>query len=250
MNTIMEAIIFISVGIIGGLFFNYLKKRVTEKVKAKISEKITGVIPEESSKGESFSIKKFVEGMTNVASPVGWAKDIQSIFNFRKLAIYTLVIGVIFGYGYWKGLKEKPVHFNLQGKEATICLNEHFLKIEKDGTAKVIDKQGRVLKVIKVTDIPELEKALKPIGVDVKLIGVVGVGVGDKIKQEAGAGLSFFKYYDWRASAVLTNAGAYVGVDYDLGKKIKAMPNSFVGAKYGKGYKGDDRILIHLGWYF
>ena len=194
---------------------------------------------------EQVDSKKFAHGMGNFWSPVLWLKDIASIINIRKIIIYALVVGSIYGYGYIKGVRGKPVHFNLEGKEATIALNKHFLKIEKDGTAKVVDESGKVLKTIKTKDIPELQKALKPIGVDIRPFFTTGIGVGNKkIQHESGIGLSLFKFYKIHMDTWLTNYGIYLGSDYQLTDNFGLLGGA------GKGFNGDSRIYFGGKWRF
>ena len=89
---------------------------------------------------ESFSIKKFLKGMFSLFNGVEWTKSLKELglFDVRKWIIYALIIGSIYGYGYFKGVGNKPVHFDMEGKEATISLNKHYLKIERDGTEKYL----------------------------------------------------------------------------------------------------------------
>ena len=197
---------------------------------------------------ESWSLFKFISGMFHVVDSVKWSKDIASIFNIRKLIIYALVLGSIYGYGYIKGIRNKPVHFDMRGKEATIKLNEHYLHILPDGSAQVVDKDGKVLKTIKVSDIPELERKLRPIGLDIRPFVTMGgsVGTGEKtMAGEVGIGTQVFKIYKVHLDAFLTNIGAYVGADYQLTENFSAL------AGIGKGYSGDDtRVFLGGLWKF
>jgi hypothetical protein len=222
-------------------------KSINAKIKALKKEKTT------YKNGESFSINKLLKGMFSILNPVEWAKTLREIgiLDVRKWIIYALIIGSIYGYGYFKGIGNKPVNFDLQGKEATIALNEHYLKIERDGTAKVVDKEGEVLKVIKTKDIPELRKALKPIGFQLKPIGILGMGLGnDKgVSAEGGAGVSWFKFYRANIDSFLTNRGLYpFGVSYKLDQI--GLKNSSVGVGGGKGFKGDTRGIFYYKWEF
>jgi len=194
--------------------------------------------------------KKLTTGMLNLINPVLWLKDISSILNIRKLIIYILIIGSIFTYGYIKGIKNKPVHFNMEGKEAMISLNEHRLHILPDGSAQVEDKDGKVLKTIKVKDIPELQKALKPVAIQHKPIGVLGSGIGlAGASFECGVGLSWFKFYLLGVDSFITNKGIYpLGISYKLHKLN--MDNSSIGIAGGKGYKGDTRGILYYKWEF
>lgn len=199
---------------------------------------------------EKVSGKKLATGMLNIFNPVLWIKDIVSIINLRKIIIYALIIGSVFAYGYVKGIRNKPVHFNMEGKEATISLNEHMLHILPDGSAQVEDKDGKVLKTIAVKDIPELEKALKPMGLQIKPMGVIGAGAGiDGAGFEGGVGVSWFKFYLVNIDSFITNRGIYpLGASYKLHKLN--MDNSSIGIAAGKGYEGDTRGILYYKWEF
>jgi len=187
-------------------------------------------------------LKKFVR--LNEASL--WIKDIYHLLNLRKLIIYSIITLSIFGYGKYVGLKERVPTFDLKGKETYIKLNEHYLHVKKDGTAEVVDKDKKtVLKTIKVKDIPVLREKLKPYGLDIKPIGILGYGKGG----EAGAGLQIFKWFQWRLDGFLTNKGVYGGVSYKI--HFKKINNSYLGLGYGIGYKeGDKRAIIYYKWTF
>lgn len=198
---------------------------------------------------EPWSLFKFLSGMFHIGDAVKWSKDIASIFNIRKLIIYALIIGAIYGYGYVRGIQNKPVHVELGGKEAIVELNENlFLHILPDGTLHTQDKDGKMVSKIKVKDIPALEKKLNPIGVDLRPFATMGgsIGTGDKgASAEAGLGLQLYKIYKVHLDAWLTNVGAYVGADYAL------TDNFGVIGGVGKGYNGDDnRVYIGGKWKF
>lgn len=202
-------------------------------------------VPVEYTK-ECFNAEKLAHGMLDVRSPVSWAKEISWFFNIRKLIIIALILGGIYGYGWYKGRLGAPAKIDLQGKEAIIQLNEHFLKIEKDGTAKVIDKDGKVLKEIKVKDIAGLREALKPIGFKLEPIVVAGGSLGESgAGIEAGVGISWFKYFKANIDSFITSRGLY-----PLGASYQLTPNSGVGIGAGIGYKGDKRVILYYKWRF
>ena len=212
-----------------------------------MNEKLNSSIGKRYKKNiEPISGKKFVEGMFGLNNPVGWVKDIVSLFNLRKLIIYAMALGIFFGWGWYKGRLEADVHFDLRGKQATIQLNEHFLKIEKDGTAKVVDKEGNVLKTIKVKDIPELRRALRPFGLQLKPFVTAGGSISAiDTGFEAGAGVDFFKWYKSNLNAFLTNKGIYLGLGYQITDNFDILLGT------GKGYTaGDTRIYLGGKWKF
>jgi len=199
---------------------------------------------------ELFQWKKFRNGMFSLVSGVDWAKDIASLFNLRKLLIYAIIIVGIFGYGWWKGNQGQPAVVDIgYGKEVKIeLLNDTFLHITKNGTMHIEDKTGKILKEIKVSDLPNLQKALSPVGFQLKPIVVVGAGYGsvDGGAIEGGAGVSFFRFWKGRLDAFATNKGVYLGASYKL--EILNMENSAIGIAGGKGYEdfpNDNRVIIY-----
>jgi hypothetical protein len=232
MKEILKDIIMILSGIIGGYLFIKIRQRIINQTKNVAEEK--------------FQLSKFLGGMTNIISPVGWAKDIYSIFNLRKLIIVGVIIGVIFGYGYYKGQLGKPVVIDWRGKEEFVKLNEHYLHIQKDGSMQVLDKDKKtVLKEIKVKDLDSLRKYLRPYGLILEPIFVAGGGIGEKGgSMEAGAGASVLKWFKWKLDGFLTQKGVYIGTSYQI------TDNSGAGLGIGKGYKGDNRVILYYKWRF
>ena len=224
-------------GILSSLFvlfiFTALKSKIVNIAKNRILHKDE----------EPFQLKKFLKGFAILDLKL-WAKSLTILY--RHLIIFALIFGAIYGYGWYRGRLGKSVTFNMEGKNAYIKLNDHYLHIKPNGTADVVDKDKKtVLKEIKVSDIPSLRKALKPYGFIFKPIGVLGYGVGNnKRKFEVGAGVSFLKYFKWRLDSFLTNMGIYLGTSY------KITNNSGLGLGIGKGYQGDNRILFYYKWNF
>jgi hypothetical protein len=267
-DKIPEVVRFLGSGILGGFIFVLAKKFIFNKAKQEVlkvvSDEDKAKIKELYDKGvvsfneyknkcltpvkqeECFSINKLKDGVLNVTSGTKWAKDIASIFNLRKLIIVGVILGAIYGYGWYKGRVGAPVRFDMRGQEATIQLNEHYLKIEKDGTAKVIDKDGNVLKTIKVQDIPGLRKALRPYGFMCEPIFVAGGSLGETGPGfEAGAGISWFKWYKSKLDSFITYRGLYpLGVSYSI------TDNSGIGLGAGIGLKGDKRVILYYKFKF
>jgi hypothetical protein len=272
MNEILKDVIMILSGIVGGYLLILIRNKIFKQTKQEINKLIpeedkqmmiglynkglvtldvlkkAGIKLEQSAeiKIEKFSGTKLATGMLKVNNGVLWAKDIASIFNLRKLIIVGVIIGCIYGYGWYRGTQGKPVIFDMRGKEATIKLNEHYLKIEKDGTAKVIDKDGKILKTIRVKDIDGLRQALRPYGFHIKPFVTAGEGMGASgLKPEFGGGIDFFKFYKSNLNAFLTNAGLYMGVGYQITDNFDVL----LGA--GKGWKeGDTRVYLGGKWKF
>jgi len=232
MTELLKDGLMIASGLIGGCLFVVIRNKIVKQTKEVV--------------GEKFNLPKFTEGMLNVTSPVGWAKDLHSLFNLRKLIIIGVIIGCIYGYGWYRGTQGKEVHFDMRGKEAIIQLNEHYLKIEKDGTANVVDKDGKILKSIKVKDIDGLRQALRPFGFKLQPIVVAGGSMGQTgAGFEGGAGVSWFKYFKYNLDSFITTKGLY-----PLGASYSITDNSGVGLGAGMGFKGDKRIILYYKWRF
>ena len=198
------------------------------------------------SREEFFDKNKFKK-FYKLNEPVLWLKDLYHIINLRKIVIYSIVILTVFGWGEYTGLKERTPTFDLKGKETYIKLNNHYLHIKKDGTAEVVDKDKKtILKTIKVKDIPLLREKLKPYGIDINPIGILGYSK----KEEIGIGLQFLKWFKWRLDLpLITNRGVYGGVSYKL--QFKRIQNSYLGLGYGMTYKDQDkRIIFYYKWSF
>jgi len=197
---------------------------------------------------ESFKWEKFISGFALFDLKL-WAKSFHILW--RHLIIFAIIFSCVFGYGYWSGRRGKPVEVDLAyEKEFTIQppknINGYVLYKPKNSYELVWKdiKTGKIVGKVKVKDIPELQKKLKPYGFILKPIGVLGYGLGDKNKFEGGAGLSFLKYFKWRLESFLTNMGIYLGSSY------KITDNSGLGIGVGKGYKGDNRVLFYYKWEF
>jgi hypothetical protein len=265
MNEILKDAIMILSGVIGGTIFILIKNKfftkakiaivkiIPDEDKAKVKELYEkGLVPEKLYKEvcsvleptEQFDTKKAVTGLTNLKNPVLWMKDIASIFNLRKLIIIGIIISVIAGYSYYKGRINKPVQLIISEEvEFTIPVPNSDLALyhPKHSTELqwINTVTGKVVGKVKVKDIPELKKLLKPYGFHLKPFVTVGGSLGEKKTGfEAGAGIDFFKYFRWNANAFITNLGAYLGAGYQITDNFDIM----LGA--GKGWKGDNRVGI------
>jgi len=233
----LQIISLILLGLVGGYFLSRFRMYILKQ----------GI---ETVKNNEFDVSKLKKGLLSVSDKVLWAKDISQEFNIRKGIIFIFkiifILSIVYGVAYYRGRIDAPVKFDLRGKEATIQLNEHFLKIEKDGTAKVVTKDGEVVKTIRVKDIPELRKALRPWGFQLEPMVVAGGGIGASGNGiEAGAGISWFKFYRWNLDSFLTNRGIY-----PIGTSYKITDNSGIGLGAGIGYEGDRRVILYYKWRF
>ena len=178
---------------------------------------------------------------------VEWIKSIKEIIDLRKLTIYIIIISSFFAYGYFKGRGNTPIKIDLDyTKEFRMKLDSHFLvKPKNSDDLRIVDKRGNVVKNIRAKDFPLLAKKLKPIGFILEPVGIVGSGAGEnKSGVEYGAGVSFIKYWKWRLDTFLTNRGIYVGTSYQI------TDNSGLGLGVGKGYVGDNRVILYYKWKF
>ena len=192
---------------------------------------------------ESFKWEKFISGFALFDLKL-WAKSFH-IF-WRHLIIFGVIFSCIFGYGYWSGRRGKPIKVDLAyEKEFKIKVDHTYLYKPKNSRKLYItDKNNNIIKPVTVGDVESLKKKLKPYGFILEPIGVLGYGLGDKNKFEGGAGISFLKYFKWRLESFLTNMGIYLGTSY------KITDNSGLGIGVGKGYKGDNRLLLYYRWRF
>jgi len=224
-------ILYILLGILITSIFIIARNFIIKRTKNKLKE--TG-----------FDANKFFSGFLNISDLVLWAKDFVSIFNLRKLIIYGIILSVVSGFFYWKGLQHRPITIDIgYGKEAYIKLDGHFLHIDKTGSVFIEDKQGNKIKQLKVKDIPALKKKLAPYSIEFKPIAVIGSNISNR-SFEGGIGVSFLRYWSWRLETFLTNKGIYIGTSYKLDKIH--LKNSAIGIGVGKGFKGDDRVLIYF----
>ena len=284
MSPILKDVIFVVTGILGGIAFYFFKDKIFKKAKATATSIIAPTVsdtdkaniqdlyakklidqktyelyfppaPVVPAATEVFDSKKAVTGLTNVKDPVLWMKDIASIFNLRKILIYIAIIGIIFGgiyaYGMYKGKMGTPVTIGLAyGKEIMIDIGKGlYLHITKDGKVHVQDsaddKTAKIVKDIKVGDIEQLKKELKPYGFDIKFFAAAGGSLGEKKTGfEGGLGISFFKWYKWTANALITNLGGYIGPAYQI------TDNFDILLGIGKGFSGDNRVGIFAKFKF
>jgi hypothetical protein len=196
---------------------------------------------------EQFDIKKFRAGLFRVRDKVIWVKDFVQIFNVRKIVIYLVVASIIYGVGQYKGRLGKPIQVNLNyEKEFKLKVDGNYLLKPKNSKQLfIVDEKGNKIKDVTVGDVKELKKKLKPFGLQFVPIGIMGYGTGlSGYGFEGGGGISFLKYFKWRLETFLTNKGIYLGSSY------KITDNSGLGIGGGKGFKGDNRVIIYYRWKF
>jgi hypothetical protein len=216
-----------------------------EKISKEVSDKISSEVKVLT---EKFSVQKFLAGF-NLANPVVLGKWLTSAI--RTTIILTVIVGIIFGVGYYKGFHGKPIKIELKdGKEAYIKLDGHWLHIAGTGSVYIEDENGKVIKQITAKDVKGLAEELKPFGFELRPFAALGVGASlDNVGAEAGIGVQWAHFYKIQFDSLITTGGFYpLGFSYSL-RDIK-MPNSSVGIAIGQGYsvlrgQRDDRIFIY-----
>jgi len=184
---------------------------------------------------EKFDRRKFWSGFSGLLDPVGWAKDFMGLFNVRKLVTYILILGLIFGYGYWKGIGNKPI---------ILGYKDFITYIERNGEQHKIEvKKGMLYfdnKRVNVSDVPQL----KPYGIKIRPKLFAGVGSG--IEGEVGLGAEIAHYFKINLDLFGTNRGAYIGLSYDM-ELAEWMRNSSAGVAIGKAWDNleDTRFLFY-----
>jgi len=201
---------------------------------------------------QKFNYKKLVGGLIDIKSKTDWAKDFVQLFNLRKLIMYIIIIGLIAGYFYWKGLKNVQPVIDVGYKESiTMKAPKGYEYLEKLAVHKPKDSNKwnwinydseYIYSKVKIGDIPESAK-LRPYGFENKLIGFYGVGSGlQHTGVETGVGYRFARLWNFRTEVIATNKGGYLSVSYKIKKFV--FENTYLNAGLGKGYKGDDRGII------
>lgn len=251
--------------------FNKIKGYITNKAFTDLKKRYSGVVKLDTDKlietqketpnefncsiGKSYKTKdkevfrwqKFKK-IFDLGSPVEWIKSIKEIVDLRKLIIYCIVIGAIYGYAYFQGRLNAPVKLNLSyEKEWIMNINgEELYKPKYSNDVYIRDsKTKEVIKQIKAKDMGLLRKKLAPIGFILEPIFVAGGSVGDTNKEEVGAGFSFIKYWRWKLESFITSVPAiYIGTSYSI------TENSGIGVGIGKGESADNRVIGYYRWLF
>jgi len=231
----IKDLIMILSGIIGGTLIVVIRNFILNKAKQKLLNGQTII-------QEPFNLAKFIQGMTTLKSGTSWAKDLHDLFNLRKLIIVGVILGVIWGYGYYKGHINQPVQLLIdEAVEFTIPVPKSDLALYKakhSTELKWINTvTGKVIGKVKVKDIPELAKKLKPYGFTFEPVGVLGYGISNADNStEVGIGVRWVKYFRWISDICITSKGFY-----PLGISYKLTDSSAIGLSVGTGYKQLER---------
>ncbi len=228
----INSILLVLSGIVITALFSWIRSYIVKQAVTTVTSK------------EKFSGFKFLNGMFNVVDLKEWAKDIASLFNIRKLTVIGLILGVVWGVGFYKGKLSKPVQFNgiNYEKEFKVYIPDNMVMFEKPANSTVafwVDAKGNK-KAVTVGEIPELARRLKPYGIIFEPVAVGGFGLSNvSTKAEGGVGFRYLKFYNWVTDVCLTNGGFY-----PLGISYKLSPNTAIGISTGTGFKEGER-----GWF-
>ena len=181
---------------------------------------------------EKFDVKKFARGL-NPFDPLLWVKGF--VHTFRALLIVGIVIGMIFGVGYLRGYKNRPVQVDMA--DTTITLldpegKEHILEIQ-DGIMKF---DGRN---VSVADVP----SLKPYGVELR--PKVAAGITTSGTATAGGALEVGHLYNFNLDLLALYQFLGIGVSYDIrvDKPIK-VDGSSIGLGIGRDFSTNENAAV------
>ena len=197
---------------------------------------------------EVFSWTKFKK-IFDLGSLVEWVKSLKElgILDVRKWVIIGVIVGGVYGYAYFQGRANTPVQILDYATEFRLNINGEYLhkpKFSNDLYLKDTET-NKIIKSFYAKDFPLLAKKLKPIGLILEPIFVAGLGAGgDKNGFEAGAGVSFIKYWRYKLDAFLPNRGVYVGTHYQI------TDNSGLGLGVGKGFDASNRMILYYKFKF
>jgi len=236
----MKDILIIGSGLLAGLIVWFLKTVLSNQLKAKAKAIVS---PEgEVNDIEKFNIKKLFEGMGSLVRGDLWGKSLAQELSLRtwavRLALLGIIIGVIYGYGWYKGHQGLQPVLDWHGKEEWVSLNDHYLHVKPDGSMEIVASDKKtILKKLTVKDFENLKKNSRPYGLIIEPVIVGGFGISNAGSGiEGGIGIRYAKYFKWVADICLTNKGLYpFGVSYKL------TDSSAIGLSAGTGFKKIER---------
>ena len=199
-------------------------------------------------KKDYFQWSKFKDNFS-LGSGRKWGKVLSDIFDLRKNVIRFLIFCMLFGgYWYWRGKQSNPIEFKITYEEPIeLKIPQGIKRLYKPKNSVNwywIDKKGKKI-AVKGRDIEELNKILKPYGVEIEPYIIGGIGIGSKkTDMEFGGGTYFLKYYLWRLGVHATNKGFYAGVGYRLNQL--GLDNTSLNVSSGQGWDGSDRMLLAI----
>jgi hypothetical protein len=191
-----------------------------------------------AAKREPLSLIKALK-IFDLLDPVLWMKSVA--FLFRSVIIVGIVLGLIFGVGYWKGRKNAPVQVN----------SPNFVAYVKDNEGKehkIESRNGRLYfddQIIRAKDIP----AIKPYGVDLRPKLFIGGPAG---KLPIGIGAKVFHFYNFNFDVFYIPNVIGAGISYQLHlDKVIKVENTSVGIGLGQDLdKKEQAVVFYVGWEF
>lgn len=181
---------------------------------------------------EFFSFRKFIHGL-NIFCLDFWYKAIPNFF--KTILVAAIIGGTIFGVGYWRGVRDKPV----------ITRHQDFIVYieDKRGDTHKIEVRDHQLyfndEKVRVKDVP----SLRPYGI--KITPKLFAGVGNIEDVEIGVGAEVAYVYDFNLDLFVTGLGIYAGISYDLDFS-RFFQNSAIGVAIGRDWElVDNRFLIY-----
>jgi hypothetical protein len=197
-------------------------KSQAEILKTQAKELLNQAKQLEKSTIEKFDWKKFLSSF-NVLNPVLWSKWLCGAV--RTVIVVGVVVGILFGLGYWKGITNKPITVGYKDFVATMK--------DKDGTSHTVSVKGGILYfdgvAVRGKDIKDLE------AFGIKIRPKVFFGVGNGLEPEVGLGAQIIKFYKFNWDIFGTQRAIYTGISYDLDiKNLKWLQNSSIGIGVGK----------------
>ena len=181
---------------------------------------------------EKFSVRKLVQGL-NPLDPVGWAK--ASVLTLKSLILVGLVLLALYGYGYWKGYRNRPVQVDM--KDAVI-----HLKNGEGKTHELKAKDGRLYfdgQPVKTSNI----KNQSPVGIELHPKAVTGVTSSGNVA--AGVGLEVAHAYRFNLDLLALYKFLGAGVSYDIRlEKPVVVDNTSICIGVGRDLETDENAAI------
>lgn len=163
-----------------------------------------------------------------------WIKSQVHILRGSFLIVIIVLI-TLYGVGYWKGKKSKPVYISEQ--DAVFHLKNHD---NKNHTLEF--KQGKMYFDDKLVKEANLE-AVKPYGFDFQPKTLIGY------PSEYGLGLGAKIAYFYKADLDCFVIPYYIGAGISYNPKFNKIKNTSIGIGFGRNLKERDNAIIgYLGW--
>ncbi len=184
---------------------------------------------------EKFSVRKFISGF-GLFDLVSWAKAL--VYTFRTIIILGIVVGLIFGVGYFRGRKNAPVHVDINDTKLVLVdpNGENHELIIKNG---VMSFDGRA---VKIGDIP----SLRPFGIE--LHPKLAAGITSAGNPAAGLALEVAHAYNLNLDLLAMIPFIGVGISYDIHfDKVIKVDNTSIGLGLGRDLEaGENAAILYM----